>query len=367
MQRSEERSRIGWHKGLIVSSCCPSSNGLAFSPRLQLILLGVNTGRNMRHRTREVELLRAQLKELQQATAEGNTDSKNTTHVQTPNSPSASDCGLSVQVTSVQASTSRGFDSPSSMPDTLTEWEWMGDSYLNTVHHFDTPGACLAWTANLDHTLASEVGMKAETTPVSAPASVGTPAGPSTDLFPLGSLMPISPNQQSSPWQQPLDLVPAPHPTLGAGIQPNSGEGDGMGMAFLPASPQPPDRLIQGQTSAPGSKGIASVEDSPRPNSSTDLHYPLSSSPLSSYPDTQARDSCTYARQRTLDHPGTSEPILHLAVAHGNIDVLRFLIQDCQMPVNVRDRAGYTPLQRAVINGRTDMAALLIEYGANPS
>jgi len=45
--------------------------------------------------------------------------------------------------------------------------------------------------------------------------------------------------------------------------------------------------------------------------------------------------------------------------------VLRFLLTSCQLSVNIRDGAGYTALQRAVISGRTDMVALLIRAGAN--
>lgn len=56
---------------------------------------------------------------------------------------------------------------------------------------------------------------------------------------------------------------------------------------------------------------------------------------------------------------------MHLAVAGGQIEVLRFLLTSCQLSVNVRDSAGYTALQRAVMSGRTDMVALLIRAGAN--
>jgi len=35
------------------------------------------------------------------------------------------------------------------------------------------------------------------------------------------------------------------------------------------------------------------------------------------------------------------------------------------MPIDVRDAAGYTPLQRAVFAGRTELVELLLEYGAD--
>ncbi|KAI0000248.1 hypothetical protein F4779DRAFT_622572 [Xylariaceae sp. FL0662B] len=62
--------------------------------------------------------------------------------------------------------------------------------------------------------------------------------------------------------------------------------------------------------------------------------------------------------------PETSAPLLHFAVAGGHIDTLRLLLQRPDVKINGRDTAGYTALQRAVMNGRTDMAAMLLEHGA---
>ncbi|KAI1076218.1 hypothetical protein F5B20DRAFT_337407 [Whalleya microplaca] len=62
--------------------------------------------------------------------------------------------------------------------------------------------------------------------------------------------------------------------------------------------------------------------------------------------------------------PETSAPLLHFAVAGGHTDTLRLLLQRPDVNVNGRDTAGYTALQRAVMNGRTDMAAMLLEHGA---
>ncbi|KAI5922099.1 hypothetical protein F4810DRAFT_306127 [Camillea tinctor] len=62
--------------------------------------------------------------------------------------------------------------------------------------------------------------------------------------------------------------------------------------------------------------------------------------------------------------PETTAPLLHFAVAGGHIDTLRLLLQRCDVNINGRDSAGYTALQRAVMNGRTDMAAMLLERGA---
>lgn len=62
--------------------------------------------------------------------------------------------------------------------------------------------------------------------------------------------------------------------------------------------------------------------------------------------------------------PETTAPLLHFAVASGHIDTLRLLLARHDINLNGRDNAGYTPLQRAVADGRTDMAALLLERGA---
>ena len=56
--------------------------------------------------------------------------------------------------------------------------------------------------------------------------------------------------------------------------------------------------------------------------------------------------------------------LIHLAVAAGNANTLRLLLQDLTLPLNKRDHAGYTPLQRAVMSGRTDLVTVLLEHGA---
>lgn len=62
--------------------------------------------------------------------------------------------------------------------------------------------------------------------------------------------------------------------------------------------------------------------------------------------------------------PETTAPLLHFAVAGGNVDTLRLLIQRHDVNINGKDSSGYTALQRAVMCGRTDMAAMLLERGA---
>ncbi|KAI1334608.1 hypothetical protein F5Y15DRAFT_429275 [Xylariaceae sp. FL0016] len=62
--------------------------------------------------------------------------------------------------------------------------------------------------------------------------------------------------------------------------------------------------------------------------------------------------------------PETTAPLLHFAVAGGHMDTLQLLLQRYDVNVNSRDSTGYTALQRAVMNGRTDMAVMLLDRGA---
>ena len=68
---------------------------------------------------------------------------------------------------------------------------------------------------------------------------------------------------------------------------------------------------------------------------------------------------------RSSHLPNAREPLVYHALASGNLETLRYLLAECHVSSNVRDSAGYTPLQRAVMAGRTDMVALLLNAGAN--
>ncbi|KAI1128762.1 hypothetical protein F5Y10DRAFT_239844 [Nemania abortiva] len=62
--------------------------------------------------------------------------------------------------------------------------------------------------------------------------------------------------------------------------------------------------------------------------------------------------------------PETTAPLLHFAIAGGNVETLRLLLLRHDVNINGKDNSGYTALQRAVMCGRTDMAAMLLERGA---
>ncbi|KAI0448874.1 hypothetical protein F5B21DRAFT_509718 [Xylaria acuta] len=63
--------------------------------------------------------------------------------------------------------------------------------------------------------------------------------------------------------------------------------------------------------------------------------------------------------------PETTAPLLHFAIAGGNVETLRLLLLRHDVNINGKDNSGYTALQRAVMCGRTDMAAMLLERGAS--
>jgi hypothetical protein len=69
-----------------------------------------------------------------------------------------------------------------------------------------------------------------------------------------------------------------------------------------------------------------------------------------------------YSESGAEQPPGHTS-LLHLAVASGNADTLRLLLRNFDMSIDMRDAAGYTPLERAVLYGFADLVAILLEHG----
>lgn len=61
--------------------------------------------------------------------------------------------------------------------------------------------------------------------------------------------------------------------------------------------------------------------------------------------------------------PDSNASLLHFAVAGGQIETLKLLLQHQQVALDVKDSGGYTPIQRAIMLGRTDMVATLLDFG----
>ena len=62
--------------------------------------------------------------------------------------------------------------------------------------------------------------------------------------------------------------------------------------------------------------------------------------------------------------PDSSASLLHFAVAGGQLETLKLLLQHHPPALDVQDAECFTPIQRAIMLGRTDMVEVLLKYGA---
>lgn len=100
----------------------------------------------------------------------------------------------------------------------------------------------------------------------------------------------------------------------------------------------------------------------------TPLQSPYLQLPMEEYP-LQNPDSTLNPHnldmQRTTPDPrwapDANSSLLHFAVAGGQIETLKLLLQHQQPQLDMQDSEGFTPIQRAIMLGRTDMVALLLE------
>ncbi|KAI3871162.1 hypothetical protein MKW98_015062 [Papaver atlanticum] len=58
--------------------------------------------------------------------------------------------------------------------------------------------------------------------------------------------------------------------------------------------------------------------------------------------------------------------VIHFAAGGGNVEVLKYLIKEIKLDVNVKDNSGVTPLSWAAIEGHYAAVEYLLEMGANP-
>ncbi|KAI3848019.1 hypothetical protein MKX03_001131, partial [Papaver bracteatum] len=63
---------------------------------------------------------------------------------------------------------------------------------------------------------------------------------------------------------------------------------------------------------------------------------------------------------------GVGRGALHTAAAGGNVEVLKYLIEDLKLDVDLKDGRGRTPLSWAAKKGRLAAVEYLLEMGANP-
>jgi len=68
---------------------------------------------------------------------------------------------------------------------------------------------------------------------------------------------------------------------------------------------------------------------------------------------------------RAVDEFG--QTLLHKAAREGDVEQVIRLINKYSAEINARDSDGWTPLLTSCIAGKTDVAIVLLEHGANPS
>jgi hypothetical protein len=60
-----------------------------------------------------------------------------------------------------------------------------------------------------------------------------------------------------------------------------------------------------------------------------------------------------------------STSLLHMAVAGNHVDTIKVLLQDERVRIDDKDSDGFTPLQRAVMHGRSEIVKLLLAHSAD--
>ncbi|KAI3855882.1 hypothetical protein MKX03_011537 [Papaver bracteatum] len=63
---------------------------------------------------------------------------------------------------------------------------------------------------------------------------------------------------------------------------------------------------------------------------------------------------------------GDGKRAIHFAASGGSVEVLKYLIEELKLEIDVKDGSGKTPLSRASIEGRLAAVEYLLEMGANP-
>ncbi|KAH8693385.1 hypothetical protein GQ44DRAFT_744608 [Phaeosphaeriaceae sp. PMI808] len=76
-------------------------------------------------------------------------------------------------------------------------------------------------------------------------------------------------------------------------------------------------------------------------------------------------ENITFDTAESVNKSRPSTSLLHIAVAGNHIDTIKVLLQDERVVVDDEDSDGFTPLQRAVMNGRSEIVKLLLEYSAD--
>ncbi|KAL6890034.1 hypothetical protein GGI43DRAFT_416220 [Trichoderma evansii] len=107
--------------------------------------------------------------------------------------------------------------------------------------------------------------------------------------------------------------------------------------------------VVESQTPAPS----VSMEDGIKPDDILPLS-PIDISALS--------DDFTFDTTKLANKSQQLTSLLHMAVAGNHIDTIKVLLQDERIIIDEKDSDGFTPLQRAVMHGRSEIVKLLLDY-----
>ncbi len=61
------------------------------------------------------------------------------------------------------------------------------------------------------------------------------------------------------------------------------------------------------------------------------------------------------------------ESALHLAIRRNRTDMIKYLVEDKNADINIKDAAGWTPLMEAVVDNFPEVVKYLMEKGADKS
>ncbi|KAK7935487.1 hypothetical protein PG985_000982 [Apiospora marii] len=358
-------------------------------------------GRNMRDRTKEVEKLKRQLQQLQEGQGRSGTP------------PSEAESSVSGASSPCRSDTAQSNHSDAATPPMITASDWMGNylwsqaaeaqqaNGLGLVNNgpqppsYDAPSFFPAVSSSHEAAVSSTPPMGQRNRAVSTSSNMSSPGHYPQQLRHLSSSSSrgASPPNAASPWPQPqrhdsydgLHHLPVtsaqPSPLL---VDTNAHQGHMLGMPPAGYHHVYPNRDHLG---VPRPEAAFSIDDDMTPTATyptppdTELswyHSSRSDANLTGRARSPSAASSTYQsamgigeqqrRQQQQAPPGlpeTSAPLLHMAVAGGSMDTLRLLLQRYDVAINGLDAQGYTPLQRAVMTGRTDMVGVLLEHGAS--
>ncbi|KAK8034691.1 hypothetical protein PG993_009686 [Apiospora rasikravindrae] len=358
------------------------------------------SGRNMRDRTKEVERLKRQLQQLQEGQGRSGTP------------PSEAESSVSGASSPCRSDTAQSNHSDAATPPMITASDWMGNylwsqtaeaqqaNGLGLMNNgpqapsYDAPSFFPSVSSSHEPAVSSTPPTGLRSRAVSTSSNMSSPGhypqslrGNAPPHLSSSSRGP-SPANASSPWPQPqrhdsydslhVAVTSAqPSPLL---VDTHAHQGHMIGMPPACYHHMYPNREHLG---VPRPEAAFSLDDDMTPTATyptppdTDLawyHSSRSDAHMAGRARSPSAASSTYQSTMSIGEqqqqgppglPETSAPLLHMAVAGGSMDTLRLLLQRYDVAINGLDAQGYTPLQRAVVSGRTDMVGVLLEHGAS--